>query len=190
MTQADAFPNFHLDFDVDTLAGMVPIRSVVFSIGSNLGDRLGYLQGAVDSLRATPNLTVVDVSPVYETDPVGDLLDQPQFLNAVVRADSTLASPVLLERAQAIENAYRRTREVPGGPRTLDVDLIVVGERIKNTPLLTLPHPRAHERAFVLAPWLDIDPTAYVPERGPVAALLAGIDSSGVRRRDDLTIEI
>ena len=96
----------------------------------------------------------------------------------------------LIERAQAIENAYRRTREVPGGPRTLDVDLIVVGERIKNTPLLTLPHPRAHERAFVLAPWLDIDPTAYVPERGPVAALLAGIDSSGVRRRDDLTIEI
>ena len=190
MTQADAFPNFHLDFDVDTLAGMVPIRSVVFSIGSNLGDRLGYLQGAVDSLRATPNLTVVDVSPVYETDPVGDLLDQPQFLNAVVRADSTLASPVLLERAQAIENAYRRTREVPGGPRTLDVDLIVVGERIKNTPLLTLPHPRAHERAFVLAPWLDIDPTADVPERGPVAALLAGIDSSGVRRRHDLTIEI
>ena len=70
MTQADAFPNFHLDFDVDTLAGMVPIRSVVFSIGSNLGDRLGYLQGAVDSLRATPNLTVVDVSPASRTNGV------------------------------------------------------------------------------------------------------------------------
>lgn len=190
MSHPDAFPNAHLDFDVDTLAGMVPIRSVVFSIGSNLGDRLGYLQGAVDSLRATPNLTVVDVSPVYETDPVGAVLDQPQFLNAVVRADSTMASLVLLERAQAIENAYRRTREVPGGPRTLDVDLIVVGERVKNTPLLTLPHPRAHERAFVMVPWLDIDPAATVPERGAVADLLAGIDPTGVRRRDDLTIEL
>ena len=190
MSEPDFYPNAHLDFDVDTLVGMVPIRPVVFSLGSNLGDRLAYLQAAVDALRATHNLSVVDVSPVYETDPVGPVLDQPNFLNAVVRADTALASLVLLERAQAIENAYRRTREVPGGPRTLDVDLIVVGERIKNTPLLTLPHPRAHERAFVLAPWLDIDPTADVPERGPVAALLAGIDSSGVRRRDDLTIEI
>jgi 2-amino-4-hydroxy-6-hydroxymethyldihydropteridine diphosphokinase len=101
-----------------------------------------------------------------------------------------MASLVLLERAQAIENAYRRTREVPGGPRTLDVDLIVVGERVKNTPLLTLPHPRAHERAFVMVPWLDIDPAATVPERGAVADLLAGIDHTGVRRRDDLTIEL
>jgi len=103
------------------------------------------------------------------------VLEQPQFLNLVVRADTTLASLVLLERAQAIENAYRRTRDVPGGPRTLDVDLIVVGERVKNTPVLTLPHPRAHERAFVLAPWLDIEPAATVPERGPVAGLLAGL---------------
>ena len=190
MTQADAFPNFHLDFDFDTLAGMVPIRSVVFSIGSNLGDRLGYLQGAVDSLRATPNLTVVDVSPVYETDPVGDVLDQPQFLNAVVRADSTMASPVLLERAQAIENAYRRTRELPGGPRTLEVDVIVVGERLKNTPVLTLPHPRARERAFVLVPWLDIDPAATLPEQGLVADLVATLDRSGIRLRPDLVIEL
>ncbi len=190
MSNPDFHPNAHLDFDVDTLAGMVPIRPVVFSIGSNLGDRLAYLQAAVDALRTTPNLSVVDVSSVYETDPVGLVTDQPKFLNVIVRADSTLASLVLLERAQAIENAYRRTRDVPGGPRTLDVDLIVVGERVKNTPVLTLPHPRAHERAFVLVPWLDIEPAATVPELGPVADLLAGLDRSGVRRRDDLTIDL
>ncbi|HOQ52928.1 MAG TPA: 2-amino-4-hydroxy-6-hydroxymethyldihydropteridine diphosphokinase [Micropruina sp.] len=190
MSEPDFYPNAHLDFDVDTLVGMVPIRPVVFSLGSNLGDRLAYLQAAVDALRATPNLSVVDVSPVYETDPVGPVLDQPKFLNAVVRADTALASLVLLERAQAIENAYRRTRELPGGPRTLDVDVIVVGERIKNTPVLTLPHPRARERAFVLVPWLDIDPAATLPEQGLVADLVATLDRSGIRLRPDLVIEL
>jgi len=190
MSVLDSNPNAHLDFDVDTLSGMVPVREVVFSLGSNLGDRLGYLQGAVDALRLTPNLVMVDVSSVYATEPVGPVSDQPEFLNIIVRADSTLASLVLLERGQAIENHFRRTREVPGGPRTLDVDLIKVGDRIKRTPLLTLPHPRAHERAFVLVPWLEIDPSAYVPEVGGVADLLSALDAAGVRRRDDLTIEL
>lgn len=186
----DFHPNAHLDFDVDTLSGMTPVRPVVFSVGSNLGDRLGYLQGAVDLLRTTPTLTIVDVSPVYETTPVGPVLDQPDFLNIVVRAESTLASLVLLERAQAIETNFRRTREVPGGARTLDVDLVVVGDRVKDTPALTLPHPRAHERAFVLVPWLAIDPAATLPEHGPVAGLLRDVDTSGVRRRDDLVIDV
>lgn len=188
MTDFD--PNAHLDFDVDTLSGMVPARTVVFSVGSNLGDRLGYLQGAVEALRATPTLTVVDVSSVYETAPVGPVLDQPDFLNIIVRAESTLASLVLLERAQAIENHFRRTREVAGGARTLDVDLIAVGDRVKNTSVLTLPHPRAHQRAFVLVPWLEVDPGARLPELGPIGGLLAGVDAGGVRRRDDLVIEL
>lgn len=183
-------PNAHLDFDVDTLSGMVPIRSVVFSVGSNLGDRLGYLQGAVEALRATPTLTVVDVSSVYETVPVGPVLDQPDFLNIIVRADTTLASLVLLDRAQAIEQHFQRTREVAGGARTLDVDLIAVGERVKHTPALTLPHPRAHERAFVLLPWLEVDPAARLPELGPVRDLVAVVDASGVRRRDGLVIDL
>lgn len=182
-------PNAHLDFDVDTLAGMVPLRTVVFSIGSNLGDRLGYLQGAVDDLRATPTLTIVDVSPVYATDPVGPVADQPEFLNIIVRAESALPSLVLLEVGQAIENHHRRTREIPGGPRTLDVDLITVGERVKNTDQLTLPHPRAHERAFVLVPWLEVDPAAELPLHGPVRDLLSTIDTAGVRRVDQRAIE-
>ncbi len=186
----DFNPNAHLDFDVDTLSGMVPLRQVVFSIGSNLGDRLAYLQGALDLLRITPTLSIVDVSPVYETAPVGPVPDQPDFLNIVVRADSTLASLVLLERAQAIERNFLRTRDLPGGARTLDVDLITVGDRIKTTPELTLPHPRAHQRAFVLVPWLDIDTTATLPGLGRVADLLRDVDSSGVRRRDDLAIDL
>ncbi len=186
----DFNPNAHLDFDVDTLSGMVPLRQVVFSIGSNLGDRLAYLQGALDLLRITPTLSIVDVSPVYETVPVGPVPDQPDFLNIVVRADSTLASLVLLERAQAIERNFLRTRDLPGGARTLDVDLITVGDRIKSTPELILPHPRAHQRAFVLVPWLDIDSAATLPGLGRVAELIGDVDSSGVRRRDDLAIDL
>lgn len=186
----DFHPNAHLGIDLDTLSGMLPLRPVVFSLGSNLGDRLAFLQGAVDLLRMTPTLTITDVSPVFETVPVGEVLDQPDFLNIVVRAESTLASLVLLERAQAIETNFRRTRETPGGARTLDVDLVTVGDRIKATPVLTLPHPRAHQRAFVLAPWLAIDPAAVIPGRGPVADLLPATDTSGVRRRDDLAIDL
>lgn len=186
----DFHPNAHLGLDVDTLSGMLPLRPVVFSIGSNLGDRLAFLQGAVDLLKMTPALTLTAVSPVYETAPVGDVIDQPDFLNIVVTAESALASLVLLERGQAIETNFRRTREVPGGARTLDVDLVTVGDRIKATPVLTLPHPRAHQRAFVLAPWLAIDSAATIPGRGPVAELLGAVDTSGVRRRDDLAIDL
>lgn len=177
-----------IDFDVDTLSGMVPLRQAVFSLGSNLGDRMEYLQGAVDALRATPGLVLTSVSGVYETKPVG-LLDQPDFLNVVVVADSTLASMVMLERALAIEEVFNRVREIPGGPRTVDVDLICVGERRINSEVLTLPHPRAHERAFVLVPWLEADPSAVLIGHGRVAELVKATDASGVVRRADLRIE-
>ncbi|MBP8919716.1 MAG: 2-amino-4-hydroxy-6-hydroxymethyldihydropteridine diphosphokinase [Micropruina sp.] len=183
-------PTAPTELDIDTLSGMVPVRQVVFSMGSNLGDRAGFLQGALNALLSTPNLYPVDVSSVYETVPVGPVADQPDFLNIVVRADSSLSSLVLLERAQAIEDNFQRARETPGGPRTIDIDLIVVGSRIKTTPELTLPHPRARERAFVLVPWLEIDPAAELPGIGRVAELMTGIDVSGVRRRGDLTVEL
>ncbi len=176
------------DFDVDTLSGMAPLRVAVFSLGSNLGDRLEYLQGATNALRITPGLTVSSISSVYETSPVGNT-DQPDFLNLVVVAASTLASMVMLERALAIEDAYARVRLVPQGPRTVDVDLIAVGDRVLNGEHLTLPHPRAHERAFVLVPWLEADPDARLVGHGRVADLLVGLDVSGVRRRDDLRVE-
>jgi 2-amino-4-hydroxy-6-hydroxymethyldihydropteridine diphosphokinase len=177
-----------IDLDLDTLSGMTPLRQVTYSLGSNLGDRLEYLQGATDLLTQTPGMKVTGVSSVYETDPV-ELTDQPLFLNIVVQAESTLASTVMLERAHAIEEAFDRVRTVPFGPRTIDVDLIAVADRVIDNDVLTLPHPRAHERAFVLVPWLELEPEAELVGHGRVADLLAQLDTSGVRRRDDLAIE-
>lgn len=175
--------------DVDTLSGMKPLATAVFALGSNLGDRLEHLQSAVTTLAGTPDVIIVEVSPVYETKAVGGPADNPDFLNLVVVTETTQPARVLLERAHAIEDAHDRLREVENGPRTLDVDLIVVGRTELDEAAIRLPHPRAHERAFVLAPWHDVDPTAEIPGRGPIAELLAGMDVSGIVRRDDLTVE-
>ena len=164
-------------------------RRIVLSLGSNLGDRLEHLQGAVDALADTPELTVVGVSPVYETDPVGGP-DQPDFLNAVLVADGPHSPRTLLERALAIENAFDRVRDVRWGPRTLDIDVIAVGDLVVDEPDLQVPHPRAAERAFVLVPWLDVDAAAELAVAGPVAALLEHLDSAGVRRRADLDLVV
>lgn len=161
---------------------------VVIALGSNLGRRMENLQGAVDSLFDAPGLAFVAVSPVYETDPVGGP-EQGPYLNAVVVAESMLDPRTLLDRAQSVENAFGRERRERWGPRTLDVDLITVGDLMSDDPELTLPHPRAHERAFVLVPWAQADPAAVLPGHGPVAALLAGADQSGVRLRPDLVLE-
>jgi 2-amino-4-hydroxy-6-hydroxymethyldihydropteridine diphosphokinase len=161
---------------------------VVLGLGSNLGSRIDYLQSAVDALFDAPGITFVAVSPVYETDPVGGP-EQGPYLNAIVIGETMLDPRTLLDRAQGIENAFGRTREERWGPRTLDVDLITVGDLRCDDDELTLPHPRAHERAFVLAPWAAADPAAELPGHGPVAGLLAGLDQSGVRRCPDLTLE-
>ncbi len=175
--------------DADTMTGgMRPIRQAVLAIGSNLGDRLGRLQGAVSALEDTPEVTLVAVSSVYETEPVGAPEGSPSFLNAVVLIDTTLTVHTLLDRALAIEDAFGRERAETNGPRTLDVDLIVVGDRVADDEQLTLPHPRAHERAFVLAPWLEIDPEGEIPGKGFVADLIGDVDTRGVVRREDLEI--
>lgn len=178
--------------DTDTLTGeMKPIRRAVLGLGSNLGDRLGNLQGAVSALADTPEVWVTAVSPVYETRPVDSPDDAGLFLNAVVLLDTTLSPGVLLDRALAIEDAYDRQRsDVANAPRTLDVDLIVVGDRTSDTPSLRLPHPRAAEREFVLRPWHDLEPDAEVPGVGSVADLLEKVGPQGVARRDDLVLEV
>ncbi|MFE3452732.1 2-amino-4-hydroxy-6-hydroxymethyldihydropteridine diphosphokinase [Nonomuraea sp. NPDC059194] len=162
---------------------------VVLALGSNLGSRFQTLQDAIDSLFDAPGLRFVAVSPVYETDPVGGPDDQKPYLNAVVIAESKLTPETLLDRAQSVENAFGRVRAERWGPRTLDVDIITAGDVVSDDPDLTLPHPRCHERAFVLVPWSEADPSAVVPGRGPVADLLAGLDQSGVRLRDDLKLQ-
>jgi 2-amino-4-hydroxy-6-hydroxymethyldihydropteridine diphosphokinase len=169
---------------------MHPIRRCVVSVGSNLGERLANLQGAVSSLADTPEVWLTAVSPVYETSPVDAPEGSRDFLNAVVLADTTLSARTLLERALAIEDAYGRERSEPGAPRTLDVDLIVVGDRRANQDELVLPHPKAHERGFVLAPWNDIEPDAELIDHGPVAELLEKTGTDGVTRRDDLSLNL
>lgn len=178
--------------DADTLTGeMRPIRRVVIALGSNLGERFSNLQGGVDALADTPNVWVTGVSPVYESTPVDCPPDSHPFLNAVVMADTTLSAHRLIDRALAIEDAFDRMRsEVKNAPRTLDVDLIVVGDRRSDKAELTLPHPRAHERAFVLQPWYDLEQDAEFPGMGPVAELLAKADTDGLTLRPDLVLDV
>lgn len=184
-------PNPNL-VDPDTLTGdMQPIRRAVLSLGSNLGERLRSLQGAVEALADTPDVWLTAVSPVYETEPVDAPEGSGPFLNAVVLADTTLAAHRFMDRALAIEDAFGRERgKHRFAPRTLDIDLIVVGDRRNDDDRLRLPHPRASERAFVLQPWHDLEPDAELPGHGPIAALLARLPSDGVRRRADLTLEL
>ena len=178
--------------DADTLTGeMRPIRRAVLALGSNLGERMASLQGAVNAIADTPDVWVTGVSPVYETEPVESPAEAKTYLNAVVLIDTTLAATRLMDRALAIEDAFERERtDVRNAPRTLDVDLIVVGDRRNDDDFLRLPHPRAAERAFVLQPWHDLEPEAEFPDLGPIAELLEKSDRSGISRRDDLTLEI
>jgi 2-amino-4-hydroxy-6-hydroxymethyldihydropteridine diphosphokinase len=151
------------------------MTSAVLSIGSNLGDRLDTLQAAVDSVRAW----VVAVSPVYETPPWGPV-PQDDYLNAVVLVDDPQAAPIdWLQRGQEAERAAGRTRDVRWGPRTLDVDVVAVDDVVSEDPELTLPHPRAHERAFVLVPWLAVQPDARLNGR-PIAEWLAALPGDEV----------
>jgi len=168
-------------------------RTVVFSLGSNLGDRLANLQLALDVLAAS-GLDLVAVSSVYETDPVGGV-EQADYLNAVLLARSSLPPRDILARCAAAEAAAERVRTQRWGPRTLDVDIIACGCVVSTDPALTLPHPRAHERAFVLIPWLELDSRAALPGWGSVADLLkttqAGPGSpDGVRRRPELLLAL
>lgn len=162
------------------------MSTAVLSIGSNLGDRLAAVQGAVDAFRPW----LLAVSPVYETAPWGPV-PQADFLNAVVvAADAQAAAADWLARAQAAERAGGRTREVRWGPRTLDVDVIAVDDVVSDDPTLTLPHPHAAERAFVLVPWLAVQPDARLSGR-PIRDLLDALppDSvAGVRARTDLVV--
>lgn len=149
------------------------MSTAVLSIGSNLGDRLAHLRGAVETLRPW----LVAVSPVYQTAPWGPV-PQDDYLNAVVIArDDNAALATWLDRAHAAEAAAGRTRDVRWGPRTLDVDVVSIDDTVSDDPVLTLPHPRAHERAFVLVPWLAADPGAALGGRA-VADLLAALPAA------------
>jgi 2-amino-4-hydroxy-6-hydroxymethyldihydropteridine diphosphokinase len=163
----------------------------VLSLGANLGDRAGALRGAITALG--DDGVLVARSTLYETPPWGPV-EQPPYLNAVVVVRGDRDAAGWLARAHELEQAAGRTREVRWGARTLDVDVVTVtgddGQPVlSDDPALTLPHPRAHERAFVLVPWLSLDPTAELPGHGRVADLLAALppeDVAAVVRWDHL----
>jgi 2-amino-4-hydroxy-6-hydroxymethyldihydropteridine diphosphokinase len=157
------------------------MRPAVLALGSNLGNSQDILRGGAEAVAGIAEVRVTAVSPVYESVPVGGP-PQPDYLNAVLLVETSLPSLTLLGRLHEIEAAFDRVRLVRWGPRTLDLDIITVAGERSDDPELTLPHPRAHERAFVLAPWHDADPAAVLPGYGPVADLLARVDQSGVRR--------
>jgi dihydroneopterin aldolase/2-amino-4-hydroxy-6-hydroxymethyldihydropteridine diphosphokinase len=167
---------------------------VVIAMGSNIGDSVETLHDAAVALYGLIDLE--EVSALVETDPVGGP-DQPAYLNAVVTGTTHLAPVNLLAGLHDIEAAHGRTRDVRWGPRTLDLDLIQYGDPVFDTdvrlesPTLTLPHPRAHERAFVLVPWLQAEPEAALRVDGEVrrvADLVAGLDTSGVRAGPDVDL--
>jgi 2-amino-4-hydroxy-6-hydroxymethyldihydropteridine diphosphokinase len=159
---------------------VTPERTIVLSLGSNLGDRAGHLQAGIDSL-AVAGLAPSAVSSVYQTSPVGGP-EQADYLNAVLLAVSHLPATAVLGLCQAAEEISGRVRTIRWGPRTLDVDIIASGDEVSADPALTLPHPRALERAFVLIPWHEVDPDASLPGYGPVADLIAGLRAGGVAR--------
>jgi 2-amino-4-hydroxy-6-hydroxymethyldihydropteridine diphosphokinase len=148
-------------------------------LGANLGDRERTLRAAVDALAGEAGIEVVAVSTLRETEPVG-VGEQPLFLNGVVALETTLAARELLERLLAVEQRFGRVR-IPGehGPRTLDLDLLLYGADLIDEPGLTVPHPRLHERRFVLEPLAELAPGLVVPGHGEVESLLAEAGSAG-----------
>jgi 2-amino-4-hydroxy-6-hydroxymethyldihydropteridine diphosphokinase len=149
-------------------------------LGSNLGERDVTLRAAVKRLRSLPDVEVKGVSSFRDTEPV-DYLDQPRFLNGAVELETELSARALLGALLELERAFGRDRSAapPHGPRTLDLDLLLYGDATIDEPLLEVPHPRLHERKFVLEPLAELDPDLEVPGQGSVQALLAKLDSTG-----------
>ena len=146
-------------------------------VGANLGDRAGAIRRAIELLAAAPGVEVVAVSTLRETEPWGPV-EQPPYLNGAVALDTDLGPRALLDLLLDVERRLGRDRatEERWGPRTLDLDLLVQGDLVRDEPGLTLPHPLLHERRFALEPLADLDPCLVVPGHGTVGALLAGLD--------------
>jgi 2-amino-4-hydroxy-6-hydroxymethyldihydropteridine diphosphokinase len=158
------------------------VRAYV-ALGSNLGDPLATVQAAFAALRTLPETELAAASSLYRSAPVG-LKNQPDFINAVAALRTRLGADALLDQLFAIEARFGRQRAFHHAPRTLDLDLLLYGGETRGTARLTLPHPRMHERAFVLLPLVEIAPEAVIPGHGPAAALLEGVRGQVLTRLD------
>lgn len=152
-------------------------------LGSNLGDREANLRQAVDALQDQPEVEVSAWSSIYETAPQGAVLDQPNFLNAAVRIETDLDPVSLLEVCKRIESDLGRAPDAPRhSPRPVDLDLLLLGDAALVTDRLTLPHPELRTRHFVVAPLLELDPDAMLPDGERLDGLLAGVADQALRR--------
>lgn len=163
-------------------SALTALHSTAFlGLGSNLDDPASQVQAAIHEIDEIPDAEVVKTSSLYQTAPVG-IIDQPPFVNAVVQIETTLSPHDLLQRLLDIEGRHARVRNEKNGPRTLDLDILIFnGQRIDDVKLTT-PHPRMHERAFVLVPLLEIAPEAYIPGKGYAQEFLSRMDAGGVHR--------
>ena len=156
----------------------MPAVHSILALGGNLGDRKETIRSAIRALKATDGVTVLAKSPLVESFAVTEAgidKSRPNYLNGVVEIETTLKPGALLDLVRGIERDHGRVRLERWGSRTLDIDIITYGSTIKDGKRLTLPHPRAFERAFVLVPWALMDPAAVLPGHGPVAALAEGV---------------
>jgi len=165
------------------------MTKVTLSLGSNIGERFQHLQTAVTKINQNKKISNVLSSSVYETKPVGGP-EQDNFLNAVICLDTELTPFELLEFTQKIENEAERIREVRWGPRTLDIDVLVYGNTVIDSEVLSIPHPRISERAFVIIPWLEIEPTAQIPNIGLLKDLKNRITYSDVQLNSDMKLTV
>ncbi|HUF21310.1 MAG TPA: 2-amino-4-hydroxy-6-hydroxymethyldihydropteridine diphosphokinase [Burkholderiales bacterium] len=161
--------------------GQGAIVSAFIGIGSNLGDPMAMVRGVFEELGGLAHTRVDACSSLYRTAPVG-LREQPDFINAVAQIRTALAPRDLLDGLLAIEQLHGRARSTKDAPRTLDLDLLLYDDVVMDEPGISIPHPRMHERAFVLAPLSEIAPDANVPGRGKVSVLLARVGQDGVQR--------
>ncbi len=155
--------------------------STFVGLGANLDDPRAQVLRALEELAQLPQSSLIARSSLWRSAPLG-YAAQPDFVNAVARIETGLPPDALLDALQRIEAAHARARSFPNAPRTLDLDLLMYGDEMQATPRLTLPHPRMHERAFVLKPLLEIAPVAVIPGRGAAAACLEALDAQACER--------
>jgi 2-amino-4-hydroxy-6-hydroxymethyldihydropteridine diphosphokinase len=169
------------------------VTQVALGLGANLGDRLEALQAAIDVFARDPAVDLAAVSSVYETDPVGGP-DQPQFLNAVLLIETSLSPVEVLALAHLAESELARVRDVRWGPRTLDVDILNYGQVERDEDVLTLPHPRAAQRGFVLVPLVEVAPDLQLAGQSQrvreLVEQLPSAEIGGVRRLDGVTLAL
>jgi len=156
------------------------VTRAAVALGSNIGDPEAQVNRAFDEIAALPDTRLLRKSRLYRTAPVG-FVDQPDFVNACALLDTELAPRALLDGLLAIEKRHGRVREIPNGPRTLDLDLVLYGEQVIDEPGLKVPHPRAHERQFVLVPLYEVWPEAVIKGWGPVRHFVIPAPDNGIR---------